>query len=232
MVSVIIPVYNQAHKLKGCLKSLLEQTFFRYEVIIVDDGSRDNLKETIEVFKKKFQEKKINFQVIHQENRGASAARNRGFLACRGQYLLFLDADIVMKPEMLEKMVSVLEDNPQKAYVYSSFYFGRKLFRLGPFSKSRLREMPYIHTSSLLRREFFPGFDESLKRFQDWDLWLAVLEKGGEGVWIKEPLFKINPGGTMSSWLPKIFYKIFPFLPAVKAYKEAERRIKEKHSLL
>ncbi|HQA64128.1 MAG TPA: hypothetical protein PK085_03445, partial [bacterium] len=104
-------------------------------------------------------------------------------------------------------------------------------FKLWPFDPAKLKKMPYIHTSSLIRREFFPGFDENLKKFQDWDLWLTILERGGQGIWLEQSLFSIKSGGTMSSWLPKIFYQL-PWLKKVKAYRQAERIIKIKHNLL
>jgi hypothetical protein len=91
--------------------------------------------------------------------------------------------------------------------------------------------MPYIHTSSLIRRADFPGFDETLKKFQDWDLWLSIAESGGKGVWIDKMLFSVAPGGSMSDWLPAIAYRLLPFLPAVKKYNKARLIIKKKHGL-
>jgi len=88
----------------------------------------------------------------------------------------------------------------------------------------------YIHTTSLIRKKHFPGFDKKLKRFQDWDLWLTMLDRGYKGKFIPEILFQVKPGGTMSKWLPKGVYKL-PFLKQVQKYKEAEKIIKAKHKL-
>jgi len=80
---------------------------------------------------------------------------------------------------------------------------------------------------------WLPGFDEKLKRFQDWDLWLTMAEAGHHGVWLNQFLYKVNTGGaqTMSHWLPSSAYKFLPFLPAVKRYNLAKAIIIKKHNL-
>jgi hypothetical protein len=87
---------------------------------------------------------------------------------------------------------------------------------------------------SLIRRSDFPetGWDESIKKLQDWDLWLTMLEQGHVGLWINKILFRVTPGGTISSWLPAAAYKLLPFLPAVKKYKAAVKIVKAKHGLI
>ena len=127
-------------------------------------------------------------------------------------------------------MLLALKKHPQFSYVYSSFKFGFKTFKPGSFDPDKLKRAPWIHTTSLICKKDFPGFDENLKRFQDWDLWLAMLEQGHKGLWLDEILFTVMPGGTMSSWLPKILYKL-PWLKKVKEYKRAEKIIKKKHRL-
>ena len=157
----------------------------------------------------------------------------------RAKYMLFCDADIVLKPDCLEKMVRALEAHPEASYAYSSFKFGWKKFKLWPFNAVKLRQMPYIHTTSLIRAEHFPatGWDESVKRLQDWDLWLTMLEQGHTGVWIPETIFTvIDTRGTMSRWIPAFLHK-WPFkrltlqVEPFKRYNEAVARIKEKHHL-
>ena len=83
-----------------------------------------------------------------------------------------------------------------------------------------------------MRAEVFPGFDEDLKKFQDWDLWLTIGEKNGRGIWIDQVLFQVATGGTMSSWLPSIAYRLLPMWPAVRRYQQALKIIKRKHNLL
>ncbi len=233
MISVIIPVYNQADKITKTLESLVNQSYQDFEVIIVNDGSRDNLDEVLEKFLNRTKSNNTFF-IIHQANQGAPAARNNGWRKSRGQYLLFCDADAVLVPNALELMLNELNSHPESSYVYSSFMWGSKLFKLGPFDADKLRQAPYIHTMSLIRRNDFPtvGWDESIKKLQDWDLWLTMLEQGHGGLWINQVLFKVSPGGTISSWLPAAAYKLFPFLPAVKRYNEAMKIVKVKHNLV
>jgi glycosyltransferase involved in cell wall biosynthesis len=230
MISLIIPVYNQAEHLDNCLASIKKQTYNNYEIIIINDGSKDNPGAVIEKYKKIFTFKLSYFE---QSNVGASAARNRGARLAKGEYLIFCDADIILGPAMLELMRNTLKENFNASYCYSSFIWGKKVFRLWPFDAKKLKTMPYINTASLIRKEHFPGFDETLKRFQDWDLWLTMLEQGHTGVWLNQILYKVNLGGvqTMSRWLPSPAYKTLKFLPAVKKYNLAKNIIINKHNL-
>ncbi|MBL7058533.1 glycosyltransferase family 2 protein [Patescibacteria group bacterium] len=226
-ISIIIPIFNQADKIENCLKSIYNQSYNNYEVIMINDGSTDGVELKIENLPFRFK----SFKFFSQKNQGANVARNCGFKEASGDYLLFCDADITMESGMLESMITVLEMNSQISYVYSSFYWGNKLFRLFEFDSDKLKKMPFIHTTSLIRKEKFPGFNIQLKRLQDWDLWLTMLEQGSVGAWIDKPLFRVETGGTMSNWLPSFAYKLFPFLPSVKKYNRAVETIKEKHCL-
>jgi glycosyltransferase involved in cell wall biosynthesis len=233
MISVIIPIYNQADKIAATLDSLIKQSYQDLEIIIVNDGSHDGLDLVLENYFKKI-ETKIPFMVVHQVNSGAPAARNFGFKKSRGAYLFFCDADAVLDYQALEIMLQNLNEHPEVAYVFSSFLWGKKLFRLEEFSEEKLKQMPYIHTMSLMRRECFPalGWDINIKKLQDWDLWLTMLEAGQRGFWINQILFKVTPGGHISSWLPAAAYSLFPFLPSVQKYNAAVKIIKTKHHLL
>ncbi|OGG43102.1 hypothetical protein A2841_03855 [Candidatus Kaiserbacteria bacterium RIFCSPHIGHO2_01_FULL_48_10] len=231
LVSVIIPTYQHADELPGCLESLFSQTISPSEIIVVNDGSTDHTKEILQPYEAR------GVRVINQQNQGAPSARNRGFDTSTGEFVLFCDADVVLRPDALEKMLQTLEAHPKTSYAYSSFQFGFKTFTLWPFDAEKLRRMPYIHTSSLIRREYFPRFDESLKRLQDWDLFLTLLEQGHEGVWVPEILFTVKARKNgMSEWLPSFIYKIpWPVLgytpKAVRKYRQAESIIRQKHHL-
>ena len=230
MISIVIPVYNQVEHLANCLISIKKQTYNNYEIIVVNDGSKDNIIKVIEKFKQIFGHK---LSYLEQENLGASAARNKGAKFARGEYIIFCDADVIMEPNMLELMLKTLKENPRASFCYSSFIWGHKKFKLWPFDAEKLKIMPYITTTSLVRRNDFPGFDETLKKFQDWDLWLTMLERGHAGIWADQVLFKVAVGGqqTMSRWLPSFAYKLFTFLPTVKKYNQAKEIIFKKHGL-
>ena len=237
MISIIIPVYNQADKLGATLKSIAAQTDQNFEVIVVDDGSKDNPDKVFGEFILSAGNSCLRgegcYAFFQQENQGAPAARNHGYRESKGEYLFFCDADIVMKPDLLEKLRLTLEAHPAASYAYSSFLFGTKLFKVGPFDANKMRQAPYINPMALLRRADYPagGWDESIKKFQDWDLWLTVLEEGHGGIFVPEVLYSVATGGTMSTWLPGFAYKLCPFLPAVKRYHAAMKIIKQKHNL-
>ena len=101
------------------------------------------------------------------------------------------------------------------------------------FDKNFLKQNNYIDTTSLIRRSDFPGFDESLKRFQDWDLWLAMLEQGKKGIFIPKVLYKkIISNGGISFWLPSFVYRLPWKIGKVKKYEEARAIVARKHGLL
>jgi len=234
MISIIIPIYNQADKLEACLQSIEKQSYRSFEVIIVNDGSSDEVED---VFANFIKQDKVNnsYLFINQINKGAPAARNRGLREASGDFLFFCDADAILKPEALDTLLKALEARPEAAYAYSSFYWGRKFFKVGPVNEDRLKKAPAIHTMALIRLSDFPAraWDEGLKRFQDWDLWLAIyFERKKLGVFVDKPLFTVSPGGNISSWLPAFTYKLLPFLPRVKRYKQGIKIIKDKYGLL
>jgi glycosyltransferase involved in cell wall biosynthesis len=200
-VSVIIPCYQAEKTLENTLNDIFDQTYRNIEIIAVNDGSTDN---TIKILTRH----QNRVKVVSQNNKGASAARNRGFEESKGDCILFCDADVNLKKNMIEKMIQTLNQNPNKAYCYSNFKFGIHTFDLFPFDPDRLRNENYISTMSLIRRDCFISFDESLKRFQDWDLWKRMLDKGYEGVWYPERLFSAPMAGGISKYSFKNFLKI------------------------
>ena len=103
--SIIIPVYNIAPYLRECLDSVLAQTFIDWEAICVDDGSTDGSGVILD----EYAAKDNRFMVIHQENRGVSAARNAALAAARGEWFLFLDGDDVVRRDALETFVTYLK---------------------------------------------------------------------------------------------------------------------------
>ncbi|PIY95803.1 MAG: hypothetical protein COY66_05865 [Candidatus Kerfeldbacteria bacterium CG_4_10_14_0_8_um_filter_42_10] len=230
MISIIIPTYQHGKTIKDCLDSIYNQTLKDFEIIVINDGSTDGTAHILENYPKPI-------TIIHQENKGSNHARNRGFSQSNGDFILFCDADIVMKKQMLEKMKAALKNSPDNAFAYSSFKWGLKTFKLHPYSIDELKKANFIHTCSLIRREKFLGFDESIKRLQDWDLWLSMMEQGSTGKYIPEILFQIKPRKMgKSEWLPSFVYKL-PWdklgieINRLKKYKEAEKIIREKHQL-
>lgn len=229
-VSIIIPIWRHERILARCLESLVQQTYKNFEVIVVDDGNMPPLRGEFRILN-------FEFRIVRQAHAGAAVARNRGAREAQGEFLLFVDADSQFQPDCLKIMVKTLELHAEVSYAYSSFKWGWKKFRAIPFDSIILRQHNIAHTTSLIRVRDFPGFDESLTKFQDWDLWLTMLERGKMGVAILETLFEINPrGGTMSKWAPSFWYHI-PWQPlrhlwpGVSRYEEDRARIITKHPM-
>lgn len=225
MISIVIPVYNHQEALNEALSSIASQTHKDVEVIVVDDGSAVPVPED------------DRYTLIPQINAGAPAARNRGLDAAKGDHIIFWDADVVADNTFLEKLHSALEKNKQASVAYANMRFGSHKMTAAPFSLEKLKENNYIHSTSLIRKKDCPRWDESLKRFQDWDLWLTMAEQGRGGVWIDEYLFAVTERKSgMSSWLPSFAYKKpWKWLPwfakKVRSYEQARGVISQKHSL-
>lgn len=188
-ISVIVPAFNSSSTLAKTLQGLQNQTLKPSEIIVVDDGSTDDTT----VIAKKFKVK-----LIQQTNKGASVARNVGFAASTGQYVLFCDADVNVQPNMLESLTRALLLRPDAGYAYCNFKFGWHTFDLFDFDAKHLKAENYISTMSLIRRGNCIGFNETLKRYQDWDLWKRLLEKNISGVWVPARLFKTRLGQGIS----------------------------------
>lgn len=101
--SIIIPVYNVEDYIKECLDSIKKQTYKDYEVIVVNDGTKDNSMDIV---------KKYPVTIINQENQGLSAARNTGAKQATGEYLLFVDSDDYLEKDTLKKINQALTNNP------------------------------------------------------------------------------------------------------------------------
>jgi glycosyltransferase involved in cell wall biosynthesis len=180
-VSVIIPTYNRLPMLKEAVDSVLSQDFEDFELIVVDDGSNDGTGEEI----KKYRERVRLFQ--SSENRGVSAARNKGILHARGKYVAFLDSDDLWVKGKLKIQVSFLDDNPQYPLCYTDEIWIRKGKRVNP----KVRHAKYSGwifekclplciispSSAMMKKTLFSKvglFDEVLPVCEDYDFWLRV----------------------------------------------------------
>lgn len=105
-VSIIVPVYKVEQYLERCIKSVLNQTYKDYELILVNDGSPDNCPQMCDKYAKRYE----NIRVIHKKNGGLSSARLAGFDVARGEYILFVDSDDYINEYMVEKLVVTIEN--------------------------------------------------------------------------------------------------------------------------
>ena len=145
LISIIIPAYNAEKYLTSCLSSIEQQTYQNFEVIIIDDGSKDFTGDICDTFATKDN----RFKVIHQKNQGVSVARNKGIEKARGEYIAFIDSDDKITPEYLSSFSLkndieiqghvIYENNIQKSVIYSKRKVQKdvaKVFCLGPFNSA------------------------------------------------------------------------------------------------
>lgn len=143
-MSVIIPLYNKELSIVSTLQTVLDQTFSDYEIVIVDDGSTDSSVAEVE----KVQDSRI--RLIHQQNAGVSAARNRGIKEAKGDLIAFLDADDEWKPE----------------YLATQYYLFRKYPECDIFACNyEFRDISGNVTSTILHKLSFAGDDGILTNY-------------------------------------------------------------------
>ena len=145
LISIIIPAYNVEQYLTACLSSIEQQTYQNFEVILIDDGSKDSTGDICDAVATKDN----RFKVIHQKNQGVSVARNKGIEKARGEYIAFIDSDDKITPEYLSSFSLkndieiqghvIYENNIQKSVIYSKRKVQKdvaKVFCLGPFNSA------------------------------------------------------------------------------------------------
>ncbi len=191
-VSVIIPAYNAEKYIAETLDSVVNQTYSDFEVIIVDDGSKDGTVSIIKQYQGKYPEK---IRLIQKENGGPASARNVGIKVATGEYIAFIDADDLWLPRKLEKQISFFESQPtQVGLVYTD---GKKFdddgtwtlpehlrhnYIEGRIYKDLLRSNVIPNQSVVVRNECFDQvglFSESPKivSSEDYDMWLRIARK-------------------------------------------------------
>ncbi len=203
-VSVIIPAYNVAPYIRETLDSVFAQTFTKFEVILVNDGSLDTreLQCALEPYADRL-------CYIKQENGGASVARNAGLRAARGELVAFLDADDLWLPNYLEQQLKffheqdcdlvcadalVFGDSPDAGRTYMTAVMGTAP-PAGAVSFLELvsAERSLITSGVIARREliFEVGlFDEALRNAQDFDLWLRLARHGARLAYHRQVLLR------------------------------------------
>lgn len=224
-VSVIIPSYNSEATIGRAIRSVFAQTFTDYELILIDDASRDGTLTLIG----EATAGKENVKVIALErNGGAAAARNAGIQAAAGELIAFLDSDDEWLPEKLERQVAALDAAPQAVVIGCNAEWlsssGRFLYRMedqpvetGAGAWKALLETGYLSTPCVVARkaavEAERGFDEALPVGEDQDLWFRLAQRG-EVLFLPEVLVRIHrqqgslmareAEGMADHWLPMV----------------------------
>jgi glycosyltransferase involved in cell wall biosynthesis len=191
LVSVVIPCHNQARYLAEAIESALAQTHPRCEVIVVDDGSADESRVVAERYG-------ARVRLLSIPHAGVERAVNLAVREAAGEYVARLDADDVFEPAYVETLLAALASEPDAAFAYCpARQFGARsgLTRSFPFSAYILaRRGNYMSASALTARTDFlalGGYDEGGEHaYEDWDLWLKLVEAGRRGTFVRAPLLR------------------------------------------
>lgn len=213
LLSVVIPTYNRSGFLRQCVQSLRQCGYTKLEVIIVDDGSTENIAEGVRSFEP-------SCMLLRQKNQGPNAARNKGFGCAKGRYISFVDSDDQWLPGLAQKIIMLLEKYPEVDMIFTEAKMGNKkdgyqswiniageedFFRI-PFSQtceglrifdstSLLKRMlirnPVFIGAVIMRRESFARagmFDATLRMAEDWEFWLRMAASQMQLAYYNEPL--------------------------------------------
>jgi GT2 family glycosyltransferase len=214
--SIAIAAYEAAATIGAALDSALEQTLPAHEVIVVDDGSKDDLDAALEPFAGKV-------TVLRQENRGAGPARNAAVAVASGEFVTILDADDRYHPRRLEALAELATERPDLDLLSTDARLlveGRPVGTFAaqtPFAVADQRgaifESCFVGGWPAVRRASFDavgGFDESLRIAQDWDCWLRVILAGAKAGFVDEPLYDyfLHGGSLASSRLASLWERV------------------------
>ncbi|MDZ8241366.1 MAG: glycosyltransferase [Nostoc sp. ChiQUE01a] len=184
-ISVIIPAYNSEKTIKATIESVLKQSFSNWELIIINDGSKDSTLEIIS----QFDDSRI--KVFSFDNAGGNVSRNRGLKCAVGEFVSFLDSDDIWTSDKLAMQLEALKKNSLAAVAYSwtdyinengKVVFSGKRVNVNGDVYEKLLLSNFLENGSnpLIRRKALislDGFDESLAAAQDWDMWLRLANK-------------------------------------------------------
>jgi len=188
-VSAVIPVYHGAQYIAQALSSVFAQTFTRYEIIVVNDGSPET--EQIENEVRPYQQGVI---YLKQANAGPSAARNTGIRRSRGTYIAFLDCDDAWYPDYLAEQLAALRADPGLDLVYCDALLigdtrsaGKTAMEINPsrgtvtLENLLKRDCNVITSDTVVRRQSLLNaglFDENLRCCEDYDMWVRIADRG------------------------------------------------------
>lgn len=182
LISVIIPLYHSEKTILETLESVFRQTFSDFEIIAVNDGSKDSTLDILATIKDP------RLKVFSYPNSGISPSRNRGISHAEGEFIAFLDHDDLWTPDKLELQLKALQENPDAAIAYSwvdlidessQFIRSHNRYSVSGDAFPKLLLDNIIHTASnpLIRKSALievGGFDESVFGPEDWDLFLRL----------------------------------------------------------
>jgi len=179
-VTVIIPTYNRGWIIDEAIDSVLAQDYTEFELIVVDDGSSDNTSDVLDSYRNVI-------KVLSQQNKGVSAARNRGIAEASGKFIAFLDSDDLWLPQKLSRQVEFFNTTPDALICQTEEVWIRNGLRVNPKKRHKKPSgmifepslaLCLVSPSAVMIRRSLLGivgnFDETLPACEDYDLWLRI----------------------------------------------------------
>jgi glycosyltransferase involved in cell wall biosynthesis len=202
-VSIIIPAYNTAELIAGCLDSVFAQTYQNFEAIVVNDGSPDTVQ-----LEQALQPYLDRIVYIRQENKRAAGARNTAIARARGEFLAFLDSDDSWFPHHLASQMAMFEKDPTLDMVYANAILlrdprGREFMQKCPsvgescFTAMVVEDCQVSVSTVVVRKRNIVEaglFDESLARCDDYDMWLRAAFHGAKIAYSRNVQARLNGG--------------------------------------
>ena len=187
-ISIVMAAYNGEVTIRHAIASIQGQSVEDWELIVVDDGSTD---ETVLIARSLAESDKRIVVIRNEKNLGLAVSLNKGIFHSHGEYIARMDADDVSLPDRLKLQIDYMDSNPDVAVLGGgAIYMDEKGIELGNVMMPEtheaiiawmLRSSPFIHPAVMARRSFFEktgGYNESLKRAQDYDLWFRGRKIG------------------------------------------------------
>ncbi|MCF4100657.1 glycosyltransferase [Gillisia sp. M10.2A] len=225
LVSIIMPAYNSSRFIEQAIQSVLHQTYTNWELLVIDDASRDTTVKIVQECAAASSKIKL---LISSENQGAGVARNKGIKAATGTYIAFLDADDLWFPEKLSIQLKFMQERGLQM-TFSSYELisesGEKLHKM-------VEALPLLSYNKLLRSNYVGNltgiysveilgkiYNASIRKRQDWALWLSVLKETGNVEGITAPLayYRIRRESISNNKLSllkhnfNVYYKVLNF---------------------
>lgn len=211
LISIIIPVYKVEEYLRRCIDSVLEQTYTNLQIILVDDGSPDKCPKICD----EYATRDARIEVIHQKNKGLSNARNTGLKIAKGDYVLFIDSDDFIAPNMCEKLLSAAKQKQADIVIcnYKNYYSDGRAVIPEPFFKKTYTKIPcedalavafkrvsFSVWNKLFKKELLKGFEfkEKVIRSEDVLATAVLFPKAKNIIYIPQALYYYfqNPKGA------------------------------------
>ena len=204
-VSILMGIYNCAPTLREAVESILSQTFTDWELILCEDGSRDDTYAIAQEYRRAHPDRIILLR--NEKNMGLNHTLNRCLQAASGEYCARMDGDDLSLPDRFEKQVAFLDAHPEYAIVSTPMIF---FDEQGEWGRNQLIERPqradfihhspvHCHAPCMIRREAYlavGGYTEDLRmlRFEDVNLWYKLYAAGYQGYNLSEPLYMMRDG--------------------------------------